>query len=78
MLAKEVKEKSLPIFFEPYLNSPSVIVCFKENLKHFSHFKLSDVAAENYKFKIAGMIGAVYNKEYENFFQIRLSLIISF
>lgn len=66
-VGKRKEREAFAYFFEPYLNSPSVIVVFKENLKHFSHFKLSDVAAENYKFKIAGMIGAVYNKEYEKF-----------
>ena len=65
-VGKRKEREEFAYYFEPYLNSPSVIVIHRKDYKSFENFKLTDLTQEKNKSKIAGMIGAVYNKEYES------------
>ncbi|WGL60247.1 transporter substrate-binding domain-containing protein [Pigmentibacter sp. JX0631] len=65
-VGKRKEREEFAFYFDPYLNSPSVIVIHKKDYKNFEKFKLTDLTQEKNKSKIAGMIGAVYNKEYES------------
>lgn len=64
-VGKRKEREEFAYYFEPYLNSPSVIIIHKKDYKNFENFKLTDLTQEKNKSKVAGMIGAVYNKEYE-------------
>lgn len=66
-IGKRKEREEFGYYFAPYLNSPSVIIIFKEKGNNFTNFNLADLTQTEYKYKIAGLIGAIYSKDYEKF-----------